>query len=510
MRARTRLALVAVVYLTLVVACATSSTMLLRRWDRAVAHRDAVLVASEELTRLQGAFADQETGVRGFIIAGNAAFLEPYEAGRKLAEALMPALQRSAVVDPDVATVLDDVQRSATAWQQHASQIITATPTSSQSSELQIERVAESKRLFDELRARFTDARLTFAELDSEAGRAADQAEAAAKATGLSIFGLAVVFTVVFGWLVRRWFTQPLAEIAAATREVSAGRPAHFPERGSTEILEVSRAVNDMQRTIVAQRDAAVRAREAIEQSAALALQMRSELAHELGSYPSGWTVAAGLVPADGIVAGDCYDVGLIDSQTMGFIVLDIAGHGATSAIAALKCKELLKAALRSGMQPGDALNALFESENGLDDSFVTAIVVLLDVESGECRYANAGHPPGFIVDGDGRRDYLLPTGPLLGPVPGTWLTSVIQLPNDCKLVLYTDGLVEARDKSKMFFGEEAVVQAIGSMSCETVHAVIRTMFDRIAEFNDGHRLADDVTLVVACRTSPDEAVEPT
>ena len=94
-------------------------------------------------------------------------------------------------------------------------------------------------------------------------------------------------------------------------------------------------------------------AREAIEQSAILAVQVRSALASDLGDYPDGWTMAAGLRAAEGVVAGDCYDVALISPTTIGIIVLDIAGHGAQSAIAALKCKELLKAALRSDLEPG-------------------------------------------------------------------------------------------------------------------------------------------------------------
>ncbi len=108
-----------------------------------------------------------------------------------------------------------------------------------------------------------------------------------------------------------------------------------------------------MQRTISHQRDDAIRAREAIEQSAILAVQVRSELASDLGDYPDGWTMAAGLRAAEGVVAGDCYDVSLVSPTTIAIIVLDIAGHGAQSAVAALKCKELLKAALRSGLEPG-------------------------------------------------------------------------------------------------------------------------------------------------------------
>ena len=91
------------------------------------------------------------------------------------------------------------------------------------------------------------------------------------------------------------------------------------------------------------------------------------------------------------MVAGDCYEVGLISPTTVALAVLDIAGHGAEAAIAALKCKELLKAGLRAGLAPGRALEWLAAQEHGLDPLFLTAFVAVIDAPSGSARTPTPG-----------------------------------------------------------------------------------------------------------------------
>ena len=171
-------------------------------------------------------------------------------------------------------------------------------------------------------------------------------------------------------------------------------RTQKLTPQGPPELRQVATAVDEMQRTIRQQRDDAIRAREAIEQSAILAVQVRSALTSDLGDYPTGWTMAAGLRPAEGVVAGDCYDVALISPTTIGVIVLDIAGHGAQSAVAALKCKELLKAALRSGLDPGPAVSWLSEQEHGLGELFLTAFLAVIDTDSGRGTLRERRAPP--------------------------------------------------------------------------------------------------------------------
>jgi serine phosphatase RsbU (regulator of sigma subunit) len=258
-----------------------------------------------------------------------------------------------------------------------------------------------------------------------------------------------------------------------------------------------------MQSTILKQRDTAVNARQAFEQNAVLALQIRDELAHEVGEYPAGWSVAAGLRPAEGLVAGDCYDVSLLGPTEIGLVVLDIAGHGALAAISAFRCKELLKVALRNGLAPGSALDWLAGQELSLEDSFFTAFVGTIDTTTGRCYYANAGHPPALLRDADHRMVTLDPTGPLFGHIGPGWRTEEVLLGTDSVLTVYTDGLIEARNQNRDFYGEERLIDLLADMRCSEAQPAVDHVLNDLSEFHGG-QVADDVTLVVLCRTEGD------
>src|SRR5262249_4207686 len=154
---------------------------------------------------------------------------------------------------------------------------------------------------------------------------------------------------------------------------------------------------------------------EGLAQSALLALHVRSQLSNELGELPGGWEVESMLEPATGVVAGDCYDVGLIDPNTIYVIMVDVTGHGAVAALDARRANTQLRAALRTRLGPGPAIGWLARARSTDPAAdFMTTIVALVDIESGDCRYANAGHPPMLLL-GDPTREPLDPTGPLIG-----------------------------------------------------------------------------------------------
>jgi hypothetical protein len=158
------------------------------------------------------------------------------------------------------------------------------------------------------------------------------------------------------------------------------------------------------------------RSRQAVERSAAVVLTLRSQLEPDVGPIPEGWTVAATLRAAEGVVAGDCYDLFTARSGRIALAVVDIAGHGATEGILALRCKEMLRTALTSGADPGAALDTTAELLGDMGpEVFLTAFVAVIDTNDGRVRYADAGHPPAFVVR-ERVVDELGPTGPLRRP----------------------------------------------------------------------------------------------
>ncbi len=228
-------------------------------------------------------------------------------------------------------------------------------------------------------------------------------------------------------------------------------------------------------------------------------LTLRAHLEPEIGPLPRGWTLAAQLRAAEGVVAGDCYDIVFLADDQIGVVVVDIAGHGAVEGILALRCKELLRAALAADLPPGEAIATAADQLGELgDEVFLTAFAGVIDTGTGGIRYANAGHPPAFVVTSEAVIE-LGPTGPLVGLLRRDWRTAEANIGPGDTLCAYTDGLIEVRNDLNQFFGPDRLVELVQGTRCDEAPAVVKRCLDEIQIFAPGG-LRDDATIVVVCR----------
>jgi serine phosphatase RsbU (regulator of sigma subunit) len=313
------------------------------------------------------------------------------------------------------------------------------------------------------------------------------------------VLGLAFATTVVAALLVRRWVTRPIERLARAVRSARSGRVGVIAPQGPPEIAGLARDVDNMRLQMNRALFDAVRARETIEQSASVVLQLRSELESGVGDLPEGWTVAARLQPAEGVVAGDCYDVIRLPPSRLALVVVDISGHGAVSGILALRCKELLRAGLRDGFEPNDAVQWASDQLDDLgDETFLSAFVAVVDLSTGDVRYASAGHPPALLCSQTHAVE-LEPTGPIVGPFTGPWEAASAGLDPGDTLAVYTDGLIEVRDHGGLEFGVQRLGDLVCAASCDEAEAIAKLAVDEVTSYAPG-RLRDDVTIALLCR----------
>ncbi len=307
---------------------------------------------------------------------------------------------------------------------------------------------------------------------------------------------------VTFGaaLLVRRSVTRPVDRISDAVRRVRGGdRQTTVPTTGPVELARLGADVEDLRRQLNLEILEAVRSREALEERATVVLSLRSQLEPDFDELPEGWTVAAQVEPAEGVVAGDCYDIVRISASVLGFVVVDISGHGAVSGILALRCQDMLRAALRNGLEPGAAIQWASEQIDDLgDETFLSAFVGVVDMGTGEVRYANAGHPPALLCTTKLAVE-LGPTGPIVGLPTGGWSTARAAVAAGDTLAIYTDGLIEVRDDSGVAFGVERLVDLVCAASCDEADAIAKRCIDEITNFAP-ERLRDDATVVLLCR----------
>lgn len=484
---RLRLGVAVSAFLVLVAVSVGLSTMMLRSWDSLIEQRSTARRMAVEVAELRLAFTDQETGVRGYRLGSEPVFLEPYRNGVVVAELLLDRLGDHDLDVDGLDTQLAAVADAADRWR-----LEVAEPTIAGSADEALDELGRLR--FDELRAELeTLARSVddeLARLERETDRLRRNVFGVLFASEIAAISAAVLVAVLF----RRWVVRPLQQLSVAARELAEDDTHRLPDVDSAELRDVVDAVGSLQLSLRAARDEAIATLAGLEQSAVLALQVRSQLADEIGQLPTGWDAASMLVPAEGLVAGDCFDVGLLDADHLYVIVIDVTGHGATAALDALTAKSQLRAAIRSRLDPGPAIDWL--SREMLKDEhseLLTASVTIVDLTTGELRYANAGHPPTLLVNGDQRIE-LDPTGPLVGAFAATWLTGEAVLPPGWTLFVHTDGITDTIGVDRERFGEARLRQSLVDTDPHRMIDELRTALD---EFRIGARVDDSTAIAV-------------
>ncbi|MEU5241175.1 SpoIIE family protein phosphatase [Streptomyces lydicus] len=192
-----------------------------------------------------------------------------------------------------------------------------------------------------------------------------------------------------------------------------------------------------------------LRASEASQREAAVTLQ-RSLLPQEL-EQPDDLRVAATYQPGgtDAAVGGDWYDVITLGAGRTALVIGDVMGRGVRAAAVMGQLRTAVRAYARLDLPPHEVLQLLDGLAAEIDASQIaTCVYAVHDPNEGRLVYASAGHLPILVRDPDGSvRRAAEPTGPPLGT--GGWLhtSGSVPLGPGSSAVLYTDGLVERRDK---------------------------------------------------------------
>lgn len=204
-------------------------------------------------------------------------------------------------------------------------------------------------------------------------------------------------------------------------------------------------------------------------------------------------------------VGGDLYDFFRLDDRSLGFMLADTSGHGVSSALLTVFLKHALDGVLASKpdqptRDPGEVLidlNQTIINEAFGQGIFVSMIYAVLDVESGEVKYSFAGHPPMFVKRADGHAESYRRPAPVLGVNPKVAYTSdCLHLAPGELLVLYTDGVPEARSMAGEFFGDQRLQAAISSAE-NHADSLASAIEHELATFCEGRQRTDDCTLLV-------------
>jgi len=265
------------------------------------------------------------------------------------------------------------------------------------------------------------------------------------------------------------------------------------------KLIETERQRRRLRETLQVEREAAARVAGELEAARRVQTGLLPDAA-TLTAIEARCDVAAWMAPARE-VGGDLYDFFKPSSDRLTFLVGDVSGKGLPASLFMAISKALCKsAALRCGGAVDRILseaNAEIARDNP-EDMFVTAVLCSLDLQTGEMRYANAGHDAPIVIGKNGLTRLVQGGGPPLcmfdhHDYPGAAHT----LAAGELVLLYTDGVTEAMDVERHLYGRDrlcAVLKGLpAATSCADIIAAVR---GDLQAFGAVEMLADDITML--------------
>ncbi len=208
-------------------------------------------------------------------------------------------------------------------------------------------------------------------------------------------------------------------------------------------------------------------------------------------------------MPSTG-VAGDCFEVFPVGEAGIGMLICDVMGHGVRAALIASMLRGLMEQASTLADTPGLLLSSLnrqlcriFTQAN--ITMFATACYVYLDLATGRLTLSGAGHPAPIVLYSSTGKALLpaIPRSAALGLIENAlYRESEIVLEPGMKLMLYTDGLVEARDAEGEELGAPRLMDFIQQRSPQSIKEMLDMALAGMHQFTGNMGQDDDICLL--------------
>lgn len=213
------------------------------------------------------------------------------------------------------------------------------------------------------------------------------------------------------------------------------------------------------------------------------------------------YDISGSSIPAS-MVGGDYYDfISVPGTSKIVFVVADVAGKGMPAALLMASVRSAIRAYAEQGMSPKTVMElvnkAVYrDSPTGI---FITMCYVELDTETHTLTYCSAGHHPPLLLDrAQGRVETLQTRGIMLGILPdATYDCQTSEISPGQKVVIFSDGIIEAQNKEGDFFGEERLREWVRVHAHENANELQNGIQDHVMFFQLEAPQYDDMTVVV-------------
>jgi len=311
---------------------------------------------------------------------------------------------------------------------------------------------------------------------------------------------LAVAFCVIFSVFFARTFSNAIRYLVNISKKIGGG---------DFNVLVAAPSKDELGQLSISLQEMAVSLKESvrmheelqtIQQEVKIASRIQQSILPVGAPKLKGLDFGARYIPMAG-VAGDFYDFHVLNDDKLGVLIADVSGHGIPAALISAMVKVAFSQQKPIADDPSAVLNEINRTLSGkMEDQFLTASYVHLDLQEKMLQIADAGHLPLMLW----RRQeqsmiQIKPKGILIGYMDEI-ISPVESQPLNIgdRIVLYTDGFVEAHSRAGEEFGETRFVQFIKDHEelppAEFIDQLVSAVKEWV-EYQDGFE--DDLTIVV-------------
>lgn len=336
-----------------------------------------------------------------------------------------------------------------------------------------------------------------------------------------AIFLAILLISLIVAWALSARITRPLQQLSLFARKLpeqdlsaAADIPDHITQLPSKQPDEVGRLASTF--IFMDQQLREKVARLVLETSSRERLESELSIAHDIqmGLLPvpldpdilKKVDLYATMLPAKE-VGGDLYDYFPLNNGKLCVVIGDVSDKGVPAALFMAVTRTLIRACAEDETDPARLMERVNNrlSENNPNMMFVTLVLAVLDLETGELSWSNGGHPPLCVLQTDGQLRILEGrSGPACGVQDGLpyRLFSTTLEPGETVLG-YTDGVTEALNPVGQLYGDPRLYSFLTQTGPASAQDTTLALVNDVRQFADDTDQSDDITVIAAKRAAP-------
>ncbi len=319
--------------------------------------------------------------------------------------------------------------------------------------------------------------------------------------------GVCILFSLGLGLLSSIWLTAPIRRVVKGMETVAGGDLDHKLERFSqTEFDRMAAIFNQMTdslKRLIHEREVSAREHERVRRELEIATEIQQSIFPLHPPQVEGLEIEAKSVPAKE-VGGDYFDFfPSTGEDKMGFIIADAAGKGLPGTLYMTRSRSVFKVISSQEVEPGETLSRsndhIAADSSSRKGMFITALYLLYDKRTKQMTYSNAGHYRPLWYQSNTKTFGALTAGG--SPVGITsrqeYPQETVQLASNDLMILYTDGVIEAKAENGEMFGIERLTKLIADNCTLHAHDLFTAIEAALQKFIGQAPPFDDMTFIV-------------